>query len=362
MIMAGRGDVPGCCQWGCALLRKLALTVVLALSSLAVKADDLTPYLLEFGTARSQLWGILAERPEGGSSYAFALADQLGLNPDRGTWPYRAAATLRFSPLLGFDRNVNNGFVGDVISISGIPYRVEEASKAVRAVAIGAAVSGAISFGVAQGTTLTFSGRGAYERAVGKRFEVFNSTAAVNLGYTAQDWTYANAGFLVNEERRDLGDESIKVASWTIGRIFGEAHSHLHDLSGTFVRAEENATWQSRLRVDWTGTFADYGVFKVGLEGGEEIEGTLLPRVTVTAAYSNLIFGKPTTISAVYTHKTGGLIFGETREDHTYRVSLDRKINERFSISVSAERKDSSLDSFDDSYIDIGFQITGFGL
>lgn len=332
----------------------------LLLSPLAASAEGLTSLLLEFGQPRTLLWGILEEKPEGAANLAFHLADQLALNPDRKNWPYMLGTSLTFAPLLKYDRNVNNGFKGDTIYIWGLPFAVDEDTKAVEAATVGGAVSSGMSFGIAQGTTLTVSGRAEYQRAIGKEFEVFNNTAAVNVGYTSQRWAYLNASVLVNEEKRALTNENIKVAALTAGKLFGEAGSQLHDISGTFTRVEDKSTWQSRARVDWTGTFANYGVFKLGLEHGKKIDGTLLPKITVTTSYSNIIFGAATTVSAYYSKRTGGYFFGAIREDDIYKIRADRKVTDRVSAYVSYERKVSTIGSFDDSGVDVGFNITGF--
>lgn len=337
----------------------LAALPFLAFPALA-EAEGLTPILLEFGTPRAQLWAILKETPQGGAAFAFSLADQLALNPDRKDFPFLAGTILSFSPLLKYDRNVNNGFKGDTIYIWGLPFEVDEGTRAVEATTVGGAVSSGVSFGVARGTTLTLSGRSEYQRAIGKEFEIFTSAAAVNLGYTAQNWTYMNAGFLLNEEKRALSDETTKIASFTAGKMLGEGHRYLHDVSVTFIRAEEKSTWQSRVRIDWTGTFSDAGMFKLGLERGREIDGVLLPRTTVTASYSNIMFGAPTTVSAFYSKKTGGQFFGAARNDNIYKIKAERKINQRVSAYLSYESKESTVSSFNEAGVDIGFNITGF--
>lgn len=330
------------------------------LTPLAARAEGLSPLLLEFGQPRTLLWSILEEKPQGAVNLAFHLADQLALNPDRKKWPYLSGTSLTFTPLLKYDRNVNNGFKGDTVYIWGLPFAVDEDTKAVEAATVGGAVAGGLSFGIARGITFTMSGRAEYQRAIGKEFEVFNTTAAMNVGYTAQSWAYLDAGFVVNEEKRAFTNDNIKVASFTAGKLLGKTGSQLHDISGTFTRVEEKSTWQNRARVDWTGYFADNGVFKLGLERGEEIDGSLLPKISVTASYSNEIFGAATTVSAYYSEKTGGYFFGAAREDNIYKIRADRKITDRISIFASYERKNSTIDSFDDSGVDVGFNITSF--
>lgn len=342
-----------------ASLRSISLLACLPLClwSPAAGAESVTPLLVEFGNTRSVLWGILEERPRGAATAAFRLADQLALNPDRESLPYLVGTSLTFAPVLKYDRNVNNGFKNGTIHIGGLPFSVEEAEKAVT---IGGAVSGGVSLGLAKGTTLTLGARSEYQRAIGKKFEVFDTTGFLSLDHTTQNWTYLNATYLVNEEKRALGTGNVKIASFTAGKLFGQGGSHLHDVSGTFSRVQDNSTWQSRARVDWTGSFAGHGVFRFGLERGETIDGVLLPRTTVTGSYANIMLGAPTTLSAYYSERVGGDFFGEIRNDDVYRVGITRKITDRVSLHGSYEYKDSTNDSFDESGIDIGFSVTGF--
>jgi hypothetical protein len=344
------------------VLRISSPTIILSLmmSPLAASAEGMTGLMLEFGQPRTLLKSIIEEKPQGAANFAFRLADRLALNPARESWPYLSGTSLTFTPLLQYDRNVNNGFKGDTIYIWGLPFAVDEASKAVEAVTAGAAIASGLSFGIAKGTTLSMSGRAAYQRAIGKEFEVFNNTVSVNLGYTSQSWEYLNAGILVNEETRGSASQSTNLASITAGKILGGFGDHLHDVSMTLSRIEENSTWQNKARIDWTGAFEDYGVFKVGLERGQKINGTLLPKATITTSYSNVIFGAATTLSVYYGEKTGGNFFGVARDDKNYQIRADRKVTNRVNVFVSYENKNSTIDSFDESGVDLGFNITGF--
>lgn len=335
-------------------------TLLLWAAPAAAGAEGLTGTLLEFGTARAQLWAILEERPRGGAAFAFALADQLALNPKRTDYPYVAGTVLSASPLLTYDRNVNSGFTSDTIYILGLPFEVDEEDRAVEAITLGGAVSGGLSLGVAPGTTMGLSARSAYQRAVGAEFEVTSNVAAFGLSHTAQDWTYLDAGLRVSEEERDLSEQDSTVASLTVGKLFGAGGSHLHDLSATYIRAEENSTWQSRVRLDWAGTFRDLGMIKLGLERGEVIDGTSLPVTSVSGAYSSVLWGAPMTVSALYSKETGGDFFGEPRNDENYVIKVERKIGKRFSVYLSYEMLRSSIGGFDDSGVDIGFDFTGF--
>lgn len=343
-------------------MRPIGLVPLLALlmSPQAANSEDLSLLMLDFGYSRSLLWAMLAEKPQGGAKFAVQVADQLALNPDQKIWPYLANTTLSFTPLLKYDKNVNNGFKGDTITIWGIPFEVDEGSKAVAAATVGGTVTASAAFGIATGTILSLSARTEYQRAIGEDFEVFTNSAAMNISYTAQNWAYLNSGFSLQEEERALATDTTKSASFTAGKLFGQPENYLHDISGTISRVAENEIWQTRARVNWTGYFVDYGVISLGLERGEKIDGTLLPKMTATASYTNTIFGAATTVSAYYSEKTGGYFFGSPRKDDVYAITLDRAINNRVSAYISYERKKSSVNSFDDTGIDFGINFTGF--
>lgn len=326
------------------------------------KAGDLSSLILEFGQPRSLLWSILEERPAGAAPLAFYLADQLALNPDRTRWPYSSETRLSFTPLLEYDRNVNNGFKGDTIYLAGLPFKVNDDAQAVEAATVGGAISGGLSFGIAKGLTFTMSGRSAYSHAIGYDFEVTNNTFAINSGYTSQNWTYLDTGFLINEESRELSKDRVRMTTVTVGKIFGKAYNHLHDISWTFSHVEDEAVWQKRLRVDWSGAFSDVGYFKLGLERGEKIDGYLLPELTASVSYSNIIFGAATSMSAYHSKKTGGYFFGSSRTDEVYKFKIDRKLSDHVNAFISYEKTASSIDSFDDAGFDVGIRITGFNL
>lgn len=339
--------------------RCLAALLVSVSPAMAAAQDGLET-ILQFGTPRAQLWAVLKDRPAGGANFAFARADQLGLNPDRQIWPYVAGTALSVSPLFQYDRNVNAGFFSDTISILGVPFTVDEDSRAKAAATVGAAVAGTLAIGVAQGTILSFSSRMDYQRAIGARFEVVNSTAAVNLGHTTQDWAYFDAGYGASRRTRALADDATETASLTIGKLFGDSGRNVQDLSVTYTRAEEQSVWQSRVRVNWTGMFGGAGMVRVGLEKGDDVVGSLLPRTTLSASYSNLVFDAPTTISASFTEKTGGQFFGSPRSDTTYSIRGERKVSDRLSVYMSYTNTDSTIAGFDNAGVDLGFTVSGF--
>lgn len=61
-----------------------------------------------------------------------------------------------------------------------------------------------------------------------------------------------------------------------------------------------------------------------------------------------------------YSERTGGYFFGAAREDDIYKIEVIRKITDRINIHMSYEHKDSTIDSFDEMGVDVGFNITGF--
>ncbi|RWY33923.1 hypothetical protein EP867_19455, partial [Falsigemmobacter intermedius] len=324
------------------------------------EVGGVTGLALDFGSPRHQLWAILKEKPRGGERFAFSIADQLSLNPRRQQHPYITGSILTFTPTINYDRNVNNGFNGDTIYIWGLPFSVDENSRAVEALTVGGALTSGIAFGIAPSTTLSFSTRAGYQRALSKDFEIFTGTAVANLGYTTQGWSYINVGLLLNREERDLSDETVKIGSFTVGKLFGTPVGNLHDVSMTLIRAEQKSTWHDRVRFDWTSFHSSRGVLRMTLEHGEGVEAVLLPQNTFSTSFSSYLFNAPSTITVLYSKYTGGRFFGSEREDKIYKIRLERKISQRLISYFSYEKKVSTLNSFNDQGIDIGISFSGF--
>jgi hypothetical protein len=341
-------------------LRNLCITATLCVLSCPVSclADRLTPFALEFGSARQQLWVMLAERPDGGLSYANSLARQLALDPDLASRPYLAGSDFSVTPILKLDRNVNSGIASDTVLILGLPFLVNAESRAVRALTAGAALNAGLSFGLAPGLTFAMSGRSEHRRALGRDMLVTRNTLTGTLGYTAQNWTYLSANFLLDQEERALATGKTATTALTVGKLFGNSDAFLQDVSLTVLQEAESTTGQRRLRGNWTGIFADIGVVDISLEVGERLDGELVPVSAVSVAYSAFLIGAPTTLSASYGRSEGGVFFGLERHDDRLVLKAEREISRQVSINISYEVSDSSIDSFDVAGADFGINFT----
>lgn len=318
------------------------------------------PLALAFGSPRLAFHSLLAEQPKGSRGYVFSLARRLAVQPGQ-RFPDVVQYGVTVSPVLRHEYNVNGGIPSDYLRIGDFLFKVDPDSRAKNAVMAGLRASAGLSVAVAKGAVLSFSGYKEYRRAVGDDLSVREHGGAVTLSHTRDDWSYIDVSAGQYEKRRKLGDDSTKYAVVTVGRIIGSAEA-TRDVSGTFMRIRDNSTWQNRVRFNVASVNPHLGLWRLSVEAGDRLEGRLLPTLSVTGAYSNILFGSPTTLSLSAIQERGGKFFGTERRDDILVARADRRFGRRLDGYVSVERRNSSIEAFSHTNIEAGFVIRGLGL
>lgn len=315
---------------------------------------------LAFGSPRLAFHSLLAEQPEGSRGYVFSLARQLGVQPEQG-FPDVVQYGVTVSPVLRHEHNVNGGIPSDYLRIGDFLFKVDPDSRARNAVMAGLRASAGLSMAVAKGSVLSFSGYKEYRRAIGEDLSVGEHGGAVTLSHTRDDWSYIDVSAGQYEKRRKLGADSTKYAVATVGRIIGSA-GVTQDVSGTFMRIRDNSSWQNRVRFNIASINPRLGLWRLSVEAGDRMDGRLLPTLSVTGVYSNIIFGSPTTLSLSAIQERGGEFFGTERRDDILIARADRRFSRKLSGYVSVERRDSNVEAFSNTNVEAGFLIRGLRL
>lgn len=337
----------------------LACALLLCIPAPAV-AQETTRLLLEFGNVRSSLYGILAERPKGGSRFAYYLADMNALNPDRNSYPYVAHTNWAITPSLRYEGNVNDGIEADVIHIGGLPFTIDEESKAISAMTAGVAVSAAGAYALGRGVLLSTSVRSEMRKAIeNETFTVTEHSLNTALSYTSQKMWYGSLNGAITRRDTDYAQSKRQSFGFTLGKVFGDRHA-VHDLSLGASKVFNDDVWQDRAVLTWSMAKPTFGHVQISAQVGAAQENKMLFRHSLAVSYSNFIWKQPTTISLGASVSDGGKFFGKDRTDNVYTASFERKLMSKLNGYVSVAKRDSTAEIYDSTTIDMGFIVRGW--
>ena len=338
------------------LIARLLLCACFSVAGSAVRGQELTGLLLEFGSLRGALFGLLQERPAGTARLAFTLADLTGLNPDRLAYPYIAHKSWSISPALRYESNINGGINADTIYVYGLPFAVDEKSKAISDTTGGIAMSSSLHIAAAHGVILTMAAKGEYRHALKKNFSVRSASFNIGLSKNFENMRYIQALAYVGGRWTDFQHGKNYSAALTYGRLTGSARQ-LQDMSLTVARVFNNKVWQNRLRANWSLGLPAAGYFTLSLEKGERIAGEMLFDYAIGLSWSDFLFGRATSFSLSHREEKGIRIAGTEREDRVWSLRAERRISANLNGYIAVEKRDSTVDAFSDTLLDLGIVI-----
>lgn len=328
----------------------------LALLPSTVEARERWPLALAFGSARLGLHTLLLEHPEGSEALTFLFAKRLGVHPDQNAGPHIVHYNMSASPVLRYEHNINGGIPSDTIELGQLTFEVDPESRAKSSVVAGIQGAAGASAFLTTGTILSVSGLKGYRKSVTDPLAIRESEWQVALSYTSDTWYYMDASIGRSKVYRELADDFKKYRSVTFGKIVNRPHS-VHEISASILRMDESTFEQNRIRFNVSSLNPDIGFWRLGFEFGETVEGALAPRLSIFSSYSNEIFGKPTTISFQATDKRGGDLFGVSRDENVFAIQVNRNISNNFIAYTSVENTMSSIDSFSETVVELGFSV-----
>lgn len=340
------------------MFRRLVLWAMLAALPAAIAQSQAYPddvqAALAGGSARLQLFALMAARPEGAGPYVGQLQRHLGLDHPAGAGPRYVSHSVALSPILEHDSNINGGTPGGFIMLGGLKFTLTESSRAKSGLVAGLAPSASLRLSLGQGRTVEASASGSVARALEydltRRSFGFRLCGAQYLGRA--DWLDICAGRRGSDKALSSSQET--HASVGFARQYATARG-FHEASMRLEQVDNGTFKKTSLDFGVTHAAARLGVVDWRVELGEHIAGQHTRLGGVTLSLTRPILGAQSTIFVAGSQEGGAVFFGNDRVDRSFRVGLSRNVTPRASVTLSLEDRRSTLENYTGT--SVGFSV-----
>lgn len=285
-----------------------------------------------------------------------AVAFRDGFLHQAGAGPTLVRRGQGLSPYVVHEPNINNGIGAETFTLGPFRFRVNEDNIAKSGLMAGVRGYLGAGWSIGQGRVLTLSGRAQAQRSFDYHITHTDVSAGACLEQFLGAWTWLDG--CVGARR------AVEVSS-AEDRHASLALSHAFMLGGSPTlgrldvrRTERMGSYVKVLATVSTVTGVPHlGALRLSLSAGEEVDGftTLLRGASV--AVTRPVFGLRSTLSLSMTEEGGGAFFGQPRKDTVATVRLKTRPVDFLSVTVGAERRDSTVETFDDTRLLLDFDV-----
>ncbi len=344
------------------VLRRLAVATAACLSVLlpiAATAQAAWEAAAQSGSGELLLYTLMRERPAGFEEPAVALARRLALTERSVRVAEIAHTSLRFSPALAYDDNINAGVPGRSILVGSYEFVIDEESRAKEGIVVGADGGAGIALALGAGARMTadlgLSWR--YAPAHDLMWQAAQAELCTTRPYA--DWRWIEGCVSLRGTERALSTTFTRRLAFANRRVVSSGWGD-HELTlGAFFEDSEGVE-QAGASLCLLTARPGFGLVGFELVAGERVRG----RSAVTAAASlwgaRDIFGAPGTLVLSVREESGSRFFDRTREDRVWNLSVARDIGDRLTATLGLTARNSNVAVYDDHAVTFALQFRGW--
>ena len=255
--------------------------------------------------------------------------------------------SLRATPVLAWDSNINGGYLNDSLDLNGLIFAIDPARQALAGLVGGARASGELRLGWGPGRHLDL--RFGVEALYSPRHDI--GRAALSVSACARNhltgWVFADLCASAAASHLALGDSHSLVASATLSRLFASAGGY-HELSlGAEHRLLDEGR-QSALTLGWAAVW-DRATTDISLTLAAPIAGASVQRQRLSVDVGLIWRDRPVTLGLWHAQAGGGMFLGMARQDATSGLSLGFRPRPQITVEAVWQRTRSSIDFFDET-------------
>lgn len=312
------------------------------------------PYALQSDSGRIALFSVLREQPAGSEALTQELLAGQGLVPRNGL-----GVNWAITPGLSYDRNVNGGIAADELTLLGLRFVTDEATRAKAGWTPTLSVNVSARVTYAEGAVLTAFSSAQFGYSFDHRLAKTDFTTGLcTANYLGMDW-YLDVCARQSRKLRDLAQTRETTASLTVERILALGNSvHSFSVSPQIERVNDKS--RPLISLGWRGVYPDIGVLSVNLLYGAEMEGYLTTQRAISLGLTRTILGAPMRLGVTLDRAAGQRYLGIARIDDKITVTATRQIGTWAEVFAGYETIQSSIDGFDDKAVLFGVTLTGW--
>ncbi|GGF74842.1 hypothetical protein GCM10011402_29420 [Paracoccus acridae] len=255
----------------------------------------------------------------------------------------------RVSPVFTYDGNLNGGFPGSTLVVSGLKFEIGEEYERKSGMLIGAAASVGSNIPVGDGL--------AWENSVSVLVgwsPEHNLSKSILTGESCLRQmqtiaTYLHACLDMRYSDYELGETA------DVGFRIGASHAFaaaggLHEVMGEIsnIRDLKDRYDQQAVSVVLATAWREGYATHAGLQLGSAVEDQLVMRERVEFGVSRIVLDRPTAVRVSLQSNRGGRWLGKDREDIVASLSLTREVSDNLGTTVSVTKTESSANFFDE--------------
>lgn len=294
----------------------------------------------------------------------FTLTPILRKNMERqayyysGNFPEVVSTTLRVSPILTYDGNINGGLSQDQIDIAGYTFNLDPSYKKKSGFVAGASAGGETRIAWSEGRYISLAGQ--VQSIWSPRYDIGRSDAAFALcsKNNVTGWTFLDICQMAGQSWRDLGNLHYEETSLQLSRIL-EFHESLHE-GGIRLSHYQSDDWeQNRLGISLKSVWNNF-TDEISATYGEAVEGETVPRYILTGGVSWLgANNRPRQAEIRFQRAAGGMFLGEPRVEYTTSFGISTELSKQLTFNLDYSRVNSTASYANLDQVSFGLQFRG---
>lgn len=313
---------------------------------------------VSLGGSRGMALRVLSEPglPAEAAGVRDGIARSMGLAGDPGSL---ASTSLKVSPVLRWDDNVNGGMASDDLVIGGYRFLVDERFRARGGVVVGGAVSAGAAYALGERTGIEFGlqASAAFAPALSMTKTAVRGEACVRH-VTADYGTLLSGCADVSARDQELGSSRKAGVEVSASRTFvGRAAVHEAEVTLRREKEFENGAVRDQVGLRYGAATPGGVAFSAEIGFGTASKDVMTTRRRAGVSAAAIIAGRPTRLGVSVQEGRGGLFLGEERREVTISAFASRQVTDRLTIGVHATRTRARHDFFDDSGFGVDFGI-----
>lgn len=260
--------------------------------------------------------------------------------------PEIVAREARVSPVLGWDDNINGGYVRDRLDLGGLIFDADPANRARPGLVLGARLDASVRLAWGEGRVIDL--RLGAEAAWSPRHDIGRAFAGVEAcarNHLA-GWTFADFCAETSGSHRALSDSVSGGVSASLVRLFSTGAA-AHQLSVAVEHRHTREGAQDGLTLGWSAVW-NRAVTEFTLGTATPIPGETATRVRFGARAGWLWHDRPVSVSLWHVQASGGMLLGMARADRVTGIGLSVQARPGVSVELTHQVTQSTIALFDD--------------
>lgn len=263
--------------------------------------------------------------------------------------------SLRASPVLAWEDNINGGYYHDSYDLFGLSFDVSPAHVAQSGLVAGGRVDGAMRLSWGEGRVIDLSA--GVEAAWSPRHDIGRASASLQACARnhVTGWTFADLCASASGGRRALSSGHSVAVSAGLAHLFAAGES-AHQLSLELEQRQSDGGAQTGLTLGWSAVW-NRAVTQLSVGFATPIEGASATRLRVSARAGWMWQDRPVSVSLWHLESSGGMLLGVPREDRLTGIGLSVQARPGMSVEVSHQVNRSTLALFDEARTGVSLRL-----